>query len=655
MPLQVLVRDVGSSEPRDGVKVDFEVVEGQATVTPAATTDSRGIASATVRVGPAQGSATIRAKSAGLQGNPALFTVNAVAAPVISSVTPAIATSGATVQITGTNFGSTVAAVSVLFDGVRGSVTAVTPTSITAVVPACAPTGSTDVVVAIGSNVTSNPVAITTQAGNVAPLRMQRGEVRVLSNATEFECIRLPGDLPGSSYLVIAQNVAATHALDMAYELTAFGVPAPVALLAASDRTTFADAWELALRQRERTLPAPSKQQPAVRAPATIPQVGDRRTFNTLTASGSSVQITAEVKAVTERAILYQDIDAASVFTPADYQGFGALFDDVIYDTDVAVFGPIGDIDANGRIIMVFTPKVNALTARGTGSYIAGYFYACDLLAKKECTASNGGEIFYSMVPDPTGQFSDPKSATLVLRSVPPVLAHEFQHMISFGQRSGTLDAIWLGEGLAHSAEDIVGEALIAQGDISLGNEFRAQNFSKARQFLGDPDGFSMISDESPGTIEMRGAAWLLLRYLRGHYGGNELLKDLTSTTLTGTASIAAHTGRTWADLVSEFAVALYAHNAPDLAGVQIESHYTFTNFDPRAALSTSQYPLALRFFGFSDFALAGSLPSSSLQYAYVQAPQTASGNSLNLSFSGKRGAAFIATASPRLTIMRLR
>jgi hypothetical protein len=66
------------------------------------------------------------------------------------------------------------------------------------------------------------------------------------------------------------------------------------------------------------------------------------------------------------------------VLTTADYEHFGALFDDPVYNTDTSVFGAVSDIDNNGRVIIVLTPAVNRLTPKGTGSFIGGYFYACD-------------------------------------------------------------------------------------------------------------------------------------------------------------------------------------------------------------------------------------------------------------------------------------
>src|SRR5690606_6916213 len=140
----------------------------------------------------------------------------------------------------------------------------------------------------------------------------------------------------------------------------------------------------------------------------------------------------------------YVDLDApANGFTPQDLAGFGAIFDDPIYSTVAGLFGPPTDVDGNNRIIILFTPRVNALTERGAEGFVAGYFYGCDLVDANRCRDTNRAEIFYSMVPDPQGQFGDPRSRAVVQRTVPGILAHEFQHMIHFGQK-GSLDVLWL-------------------------------------------------------------------------------------------------------------------------------------------------------------------------------------------------------------------
>ncbi|MEO5511562.1 MAG: IPT/TIG domain-containing protein [Longimicrobiales bacterium] len=666
-PIQVEVTDAVTHEPRSGITVNWQVTDGNGTVTPVtSTTDTRGIASATLHLGNALGTVHVRAQPAGLVGNPALFTANSVQTPAITAIAPATARAGDTITISGSSFGTATSAVSVLFDGIRGLIISVAPGQVRAVVPSCVATRNTAVRVTLGA-VSSQAATLATTAGTTTALRLQRGEVRVFADPAELGCVRLPPDPAGATYMLIAQNVADIYSIPMPFTLSAFGVVPPLAsaLIVCSQSPVmqgtvdYAGTWELHLRERERALLAASPEavpQAAIHSESAIPRVGDRRTFNTLTQENKSEKITAEVRAVTTRAILYQDVAAPNVLTNADYERFGALFDDPIYATDVNAFGPIGDIDGNGRIIMVFTSKVNALTPKGAGSYIAGYFYACDLLTRSRCSASNGGEIFYSIVPDPSGIHSDPHTAGSVLMDVPPVLAHEFMHMINYGARGGSLEALWLAEALAHTAEELVGQVFLERGNAVTAANFTSGNIQHARAYMSNPPGTSLIANESPGTLELRGAGWLFLRYLRGHYGENQLLKSLASARESGSRNVTARTGRTWKSLMTDFSTAIYADDAPDLAGIPVDPRYTFVNANLRTLLGTpGSYPLQVRVFAYTDFVMTGALPTSAWQYTYIQAPGAGSTTSLNLVYAGARGGPFGAAAVPQLTVLRVR
>jgi hypothetical protein len=649
--LAVRVTGAASGQPAQGVRVTWRVTAGSAVTTPAASiTDERGIATTSVRVN-ALGEARIRAESEKVTGSAALFRAAAVVRPVISSVVPVFATAGDTITVNGTGFDPENAAV--LFDGMSALVHSATPVSLRVIVPPCVGSRLTGVTVATGS-VMSAAVGMQTRASDEQPIALARGETRILTGSPEFRCLRLPAQF-GATWLLIAQNSGSENTAPMPFTLTALGVPPAIAL--SSGRTGYhnsASDWELALRRRERSLDSlPGPPLSALRSNAPLPALGERRVFNTLTPDGGNTRITAEVVAVTSHAILYQDVAAPSEFGLADYQRFGALFDDPIYSSETAVFGGVGDVDGNQRVIIVFTPRVNALASGSTGSYIAGYFYSCDLLSRARCDASNGGEIFYSMVPDPEGVFGQVHTSDNVFRTVPPVLAHELQHMISHRARNGTSDELWLAEGLAHSAEDLVGSVLAARGD-PIASDFFAANHANARRYIENIGNTAIVDDVSPGTVALRGASWLLLRYLRSQYGGSQVLTRLTATTETGIDNVAAATGVPWSTLLSDFAVAIFADDAPDLAGVSIPARFTFPDINLRAVLSFGGYPLDLDLVSFSDFALAGALPPASQQYAYVQAPLLGPGSTLNIVYGGAHGAPF-ANGAPRLIIMRVR
>ena len=660
-PLQVLATDDVTEAPAAGIRIEWRVVSGDAAVlTASSTTDARGIAATQVRLGAALGPYVVEARAQRLVGDPARFESEAVQRPAILGIAPAPAAAGDTVTVTGTGFNPVTDYNAVLFEGIRGHVVSGTATQLRVVVPACVPTRTVEVTVALGA-VASEPVELAAVGGDLDELSLAPGAARVFADAEELACLRVPGSLSNASWLLIVQNAPTAYSLPMPFQLTVLNGAVPGARVApAPSSSPLADRWEHGLRAREQLLFDARVDAPAVTPQQLEPVLGERRSFRVLSSDQQeSVTISAEVRAISEHAVIYVDLAApAGGFTAADLEHFGALFDDPIYPATAGVFGSPSDLDANGRVIILLTPRVNALTPRGETSFIAGYFYGCDLVARSRCADTNSGEIFYSLVPDPQGQFSDPRGAADLLRNVPPVLAHEFQHMISFAQREQSLDALWLSEALAHTAEDIVSAVFTQRGETTLARDFRRPNYLRAHRYLAEIDAVSMIADDGQGSVELRGAGWLFLRYLRGQYGGDALLARLTQTTLSSIPNVTTQTGQSWAALLSDFALALYADGAPELAGITVSARHTFPDFDPRAAITqeVGSWPLAVMLQGFGDGGMSGELPSVSSRYLRLDAPaNTPAYAAVNLVFSGARGGAFRSGTVPQLSIMRLR
>jgi hypothetical protein len=520
------------------------------------------------------------------------------------------------------------------------------------------PSRMASLVVALGA-VGSSPDSIAVLARPTTPLPLQVGEVRVLRAASELACLRLEPST-GAQYLLIQQNVSDVVGSLMPFELNSLTGTGPLALRsagsAAADQPQFGVAWEARLRAQERAFRGISAEPMPMALRVTPPQLGDRQSFQVLDRNQRFVTVTAEVKAISERAIVYQDVNApANGFSESQFRLLGSQFDSPIYEVDVSVFGEPSDIDANGKVIILLTPVVNELTPRGANGYVAGFFFGCDLQSKTQCAGSNGGEIFYVFVPDPTGRHGEARSTQLVLNTTMPVLAHEFQHMISFGARK-MIDKLWLSEGLAHHAEDLVADEYRRRGDLQSANLYTLQNYSRARLFLRDSTYGSLLSEELPGSLEQRGAGWLLVKYLAGHYGGGTLLRTLSRSTLSGIENVSAATGQPWSGLLADWAVALWADDAPEFSGLQINTRHTLNNINLRQVMGAAQtsYPLRVTQLGFSDVLLAGSLAASTQRYALLDGTATPA-LPVNLAFTGPLGGAFALTGVPQLTLLRIR
>jgi hypothetical protein len=664
-PLQVVVVNAVSETPADDVRVDWRIVEGTGASLTAmsSTTDDEGIASTQLRLGSQVGAVRVEARSEQMVGQAATFTAHVVLMPVVTAVSPTTAAAGQTVTLTGSNFSPVPEENGVLFGGLRGRVLTASTTQLTVQVPACVPTRTLDLRVNLGA-VASAPVTIQTAAAAGAPLQLARGEVRVFADAADYACLRLP-PLTGHAYLVVPQNAADAAGVPMPFELRGIAeggiVAAPPPAAHAAPAGATASDWELALRARERLLlgggPDVLLEPDAALARVQI-EIGERRDFNVLDRNNESVKITAEVTAISQRAIMYQDLEApANGFTAADFDAFGALFDDPIYTTDVQVFGAPSDVDANGKIIILFTPRVNALTPASDESFIAGYFFGCDLVAATRCEKTNGAELFYSMVPDPDGRFSGRRTKSQVLRTVPGVLAHEFQHMINFARKDESLDALWLSEGLAHAAEDIVGDVFLARADTANAVDFKLPNFVRGNRYLGAVSTSSMVSAASPGTLELRGAAWLFVKYIAGHFGGHDLLGRLTRSDLSGSANVATETGQPWSRLFSDFSIALWADGAPELQGVSVDPRLSFIDFDLRRVLGQFQggFPLRPQVLAYADFLVADALPAAASDHFLIQTTSLGP-PTLGLTFAGAFGGPFTGlNAKGQIAILRVR
>ncbi|MGH7469436.1 MAG: IPT/TIG domain-containing protein [Longimicrobiales bacterium] len=660
-PLQVMAVHPVSKRPVANVTVAWRVAAGTGASIGVirSVTGSDGVAVANARLGAAPGLYTFEATAASSSNGAARFTARAVMQPSISSIAPRTAHAGDTIAVTGTNFSTNGADNAVLFSGVRGVVVSASATLLRVVVPGCVPTRTARLTVALGA-VTSAPDSVSVLGILVAPLQLQPGQALVLRTAADLNCQRFEPST-GMQFLLIPQNASEVIGSLTGFELnilTGSGASSSVASLQGQQRADFGATWELHLRNRERAFQGVSAEPMPFALRVTPPELGDRTTFQVFDRNDRFVNVTAEVKAISQHAIIYQDVDApGGGFTASQFQQLGSAFDAPTQEIDVAVFGEPSDIDANGKVIILLTPIVNELTPRNSSGFVAGFFYGCDLQTRAQCSGTNSSEIFYLFVPDPTGRHGDARSAQAVMNAALPVLAHEFQHMISFGARR-SLDALWLSEGLAHHAEDLVADEYRRRGDLATATLFASPNHTRATLFLRQANKRSLLSEELPGSLEQRGAGWLLVKYLAGHYGGNTLLRNLARSTLVGVPNVTAATGQTWSTVFSDWAVALYADDAPELNGVQLNARHTFNNINMRQTFSptpSSTYPLSLGEGGFSSDILYNGVLAASAQIYLMLRAASAPLRPINLVFSGPRGGAFAADAAPQLTILRVR
>jgi hypothetical protein len=662
LPLRVVVRTLSGKVPTSGVEVAWAVSAGDASIEGIGRTmtDSTGSAEVFVRLGAVTGAVVVQA-SAETQNRPsATFDLFVVDPPEITGIQPASAAPGEPVTLSGANFIPVADQNVVLFSGLRGRVIGVSAGSITVEVPRCLP---------------ARPVSVRMQLGVVGsgtlPFTVEEGgEIRTLAVGEAVDIVEEGGytclPLAGSAqYLALVQSTsivgAATHPFTMA------GLSSSVPTAATHfeqrwplpfERTRILDAqshWDRTLRELESGLfdgpgTGDPTTAPATRAaPARVPPaVGTRRTFNVYRGDGDFASVSAVARHVGSQVALFVDEAApAGGFTPADLEAFAARFDDVIHPVVTGAYGATSDLDDNQRIIVLFTPVVNALTPRGTSGFVGGFFYGIDLLPERQ--GSNAGEVFYSIVPDPDGIHSTARSKQTVLDVTPAILAHEFQHMVHFNERmlqlqASATEAVWLSEGLAQMAEELVARAYAGAGDAPSAEIFRAGARLRARRYLAGTDTVALIISTGQGSLAERGAGFLFAMYLQDRFGA-DVAGRLSRTTSTGVANVEAVTGRPWAELLADWWSAVLLDGTSTGSGAM-----RYPTVDLRTFLG-NPFPLAPVALGAGDFTRSGSLWSSSAGY-YIVVPPVGGMTALRL--GGEAGGVSSRFAELRLRIVRI-
>jgi hypothetical protein len=285
----------------------------------------------------------------------------------------------------------------------------------------CAPSGTLSLSVAQAARIDcSNGGATLTLAGNGASyLIVSQFPTNLVANQQVLYTMAT-GNLAAAS--LTASRVAAMRAAQQA------SGPAEFAASSALRPGLRQQAFEQAIfaRARSRPVSASFSQSPVFLTP---PALGSTRTFRVLsnfTASTWST-ITAQLAYIGNNMYLYIDSAApANGFTPTQLSSFGQLFDQTLYDIAVSAFGQPSDIDANGHIIMLMSPKVNADTPTAscaTQGYVAGFFDSEDFNGASDPN-SNQGEVFYSVVPDPLGTVSCSHSVAELEQTLPATFLH---------------------------------------------------------------------------------------------------------------------------------------------------------------------------------------------------------------------------------------
>lgn len=608
------------------------------------------------------GVTTVTASSEGVSGSLAVTVAPAEGSvvPTIASIQPATLAPGVTATIRGTGFLS-VANTAVTVAGVAAGVLATTPTEITIAVPAaglpCRSTEPVPILVATvgGMATTSQPLAVARARA------LAVGESFVTGASGDIACNELPG---GASYLVSVFNGATSTSSTARFALrgstggvlasrqpaasgplidgTASGSvarspasPAEQAHLGRLDDDR-ALLRRLGAPRRSGLVPSYSR----VGLPAVPLTVGATTPmkfhYSSCTAAGVT-QLTARVVFVGNRSVVLEDVAAPLAgMLDADLAAMAQEFETISYPLLLEFGDPLardGLTDGNGRILMLFTPQVNAL-----GTNLLGFVSACDLYPASQDAAvegSNEAEIFYARtVTDTTPGTTALSGRPQWRRQMPATMIHEAKHIVSYAERlsrdAAQFEQVWLEEATAQIASELFGRAIhgnrwrddagyrgtlycesrpttagCAGGVIAMTN-----HISFLTNYLQAFETKSILSGAEDSAIY--GSAWLFARWLVDTYGGSDegaFLRRLVQTaTLSGVANVEAVSGRPFPQLLAEFTLMLAADDLQGVPGPYVEPSWNLPDvFAGYAELGTRPpAPLAMRQSTGEDLSVTG-------------------------------------------------
>jgi len=301
------------------------------------------------------------------------------------------------------------------------------------------------------------------------------------------------------------------------------------------------------------------------RTATTPPKVGDKRTFS-IRDGGLFVTITAKAIRVDTTAVFWIDetTQPAATIDAKDLKALGEGFTNIIVPRERIYFGKESDVDGDTLISVLLSP----LVAKSSVAYVS----PCDLVDPKTvpgCAASNNAELVYL---SPPSSLKPPyNTANAMLETV----AHEFQHAIYFHRKYRLNNNVtgkenpYITEGLSALAQDLSG--------YQAGNLYVVQETLNKIDLVSLPNTVDIKIDAYvPGADGvMRGAGYLVLRYLFDQAGGDSMdakgapvdkggiawLRKFVDQKETGTASAVKAAGGDFAAWSTNFWTAIALSN----------------------------------------------------------------------------------------------
>lgn len=380
---------------------------------------------------------------------------------------------------------------------------------------------------------------------------------------------------------------------------------------------------------------------------APVPNVGDiidmkvPKNFNNLCDASTSsspdlgaARVRGRVVYVGAHSIMVEDsanVLAGGQLDPV-YRSVGQEFDNVMWPILTTNFGNPLAMDAQlqntGHVFMLFTKVVNALQ----GGSLAGFVSSGDFYAPAQCASSNQEATFYARVPTSTAAgYDEPGSADNWIRSTRTVIIHETKHVASFAEkiaRGGTASGFfakdqWLEESSAMLSEELWARTIFGyaqRGNVNYASSIYCEvrprpsanypqcqptkptslidHFFNLYDYENAPDSKSIVGPVGSGDFTFYGSGWMFLRWVLDQYTTSEstFLSAMTQqNTVPGVEQIELRTGKTFAQLLSEFSVALTLDDYPGFT--PSNSKYTIASWNTRDIFARASADFAPTYF----------------------------------------------------------
>jgi hypothetical protein len=433
-----------------------------------------------------------------------------------------------------------------------------------------------------------------------APAGMKPGEIKEFVAAADGSLqLEIPKSAADESYIAILYS--ASWVTEMEYGYTLSTTPSQAQSQRTPARPRSASASLLARAHAPwrfpSSVPTPPPPPPP---PATPPNVGDHRNFKVMDATWKKV-LTVDGECIKVGSSLAIWLDrtttdpAVAAVDPTKLDDIVNGFAGTVLPRHHTFFGQESDVDQDGLIHVLYTP---ILAKMGT----VAYFFACDLAKMSGCLLNNNMELIYATPPDLI-QGTMMSSVSSILET----LAHESQHLVYFNRKHILNTQLladenpYLQEALAGMGEDLSG---YGNGTFFV--------WSAALDSMGDVSGPDLLDPSIPDYITdrdgvLRGAGYLLYRYLYDQAGGNEFAKgnavtdkggvawmrNVCDAPELGTDMIEKATGRPILDLLFDWYTAVVLSGRPGPGGTPLVTdpkyNYLPVTWDPDTKSSTGK------------------------------------------------------------------